>query len=253
MFTERINYKKKRILRILVYLNNGSIVTGSGFFIDNNGRLLTCFHVVFSKGLKDFRKDQVFISIQGNSEHLRLDTWFRNNISKIEVENYCGIKEELKLEKFDEKYDIVLLKLHSQRSLKDIKYCKLDFKATLKQGDLVFFGGFPVCVPYNNTETPFAINTGMISCFPETTITGERYEHIQINSINLGGNSGAPLFKRNSNSVIGIINGNMNWGSDVVLMQDNSGRQFVESLRVPLSIAYATSIKFLKQKTLIFT
>jgi len=131
------------------------------------------------------------------------------------------------LEKFDEKYDIVLLKLNSQKSPKKIKYCKLDFKTTLKQGDSMFFGGFPTCFCYGVTETPFAINTGMISSFPETIVGGERYEHIQINSINLGGNSGAPLFRKNRSSVVGIINGNMNWGRDDLVSQDNSGRQSV--------------------------
>ena len=254
MFSDRISYKKERILRILVHLKNGSIVTGSGFFINNNAQLLTCFHVVFGEELRNIRTNQDFISITGDNEHSKLGTWFTNKINKIEVEFSDTSKEELGLKKFDEKFDIALLELKNEKFLKKIKYCQLNFKDTLRQGDLVFFAGFPICFPYKNTDTPFAINTGMVSSFPETIIGGEKYEHVQINSINLGGNSGAPLFRKNRDKVIGIINGNLSFKNDNVLFQNPQNNQTIRgSLQTPLSIAYATPLKLLKISSTIFT
>lgn len=252
MFSDRINYKKERILRIIIELKNVKPGTGSGFFINDKGQFLTCFHVIFGGELKNIRKSPDFKSISGNDEHSRLEQWFTNKVNKINVEFLDKSKAELQVERFDERYDIALLKLKDSTIAKKIKYCRLDFKNTLKQGNLVFFGGFPICYPYKNTETPFAINTGMVSSFPETIIGGEKYEHIQINSINLGGNSGAPLFKKNRNRVIGIINGNMNWGSDDVAFIDNQRKLNKGSLRTPLSIAYATSLKLIQKKSKIF-
>jgi len=252
MFNDRINYKRERVVRILAHFNNGNIGNGSGFFINDSGQLLTCFHVVFGGELKNIRTDQDFTSIVDDNEHLRLQKWFKNKIKKIEVGFPDGSKKELDLQKYDEKFDIALLKLKDDRSVNKIKYCQLDFSTTLKQGDSIFFAGFPICYSYKDTETPFAINTGIVSSFPKTIIGGERYKHIQINSINLGGNSGAPLFRKNRNKVIGIINGNMNLGKDTLVSQDKNGKQTVGPLRIPLGIAYATSLKTIKHNTLIF-
>ena len=47
-----------------------------------------------------------------------------------------------------------------------------------------------------------------------------------------------PVFLKNSKKVVGVINGNMNWGN--------------EYLRVPLSIAYFTSVKTIKSNTPFF-
>jgi hypothetical protein len=72
----------------------------------------------------------------------------------------------------------------------------------------------------------------------------------------LPGNSGTPLFSKKTGKVVGIVNGNMNWGRDNLLIFKNSqdkAQGFEEvSNRIPLSIAYATSLKILKEKTKIF-
>lgn len=253
MFSDRVSYKRERILRILTHFKNGNVGTGSSFFIDNSGQLLTCFHVVFGEELKNIRTAPDFISIQGNDEHSKLQIWFANQINKVEVELANGSKEAVDLQRFDEKYDIALLKLRNREVVKKVKYCNLDLKTILKQGDLVFFGGFPICFPYKDTETPFAINTGMVSSLPETIVGGEKYQHVQINSINLGGNSGAPLFRKNRDKVVGIINGNMNFGADNFAFIDNQGKTVKGSFRPPLSIAYATPLALLKEKSTIFS
>ncbi len=252
MFNDNIQYKKKVIRRVLAYFSGGNTGVGSGFFVNKNGIFLTCFHVAFGGELKNLRNDPDFIAIKESDEHKKLETWYSNKINKIEVELPDSSKEELKLVSFDEKYDIAVLKLENKEKIRDIDNIKFDFKKQLKQGDHVFFGGFPISYPYKAEESPFAINTGMVSSFPNTIIGGDFYEHAQINSVNLGGNSGAPLFIKNKNKVIGIINGNMNWGSDFVVFKNKSGKEEVGPLRVPLSIAYATPVSLLKKESKVF-
>jgi hypothetical protein len=67
----------------------------------------------------------------------------------------------------------------------------------------------------------------------------------------LGGNSGGPLFKKGSNKVCGIINGNYWRGrDDFAIFQ---GKNLVPgSLKVPLNIAYATGFDFLSKESIIF-
>ena len=245
MFSNSIKYKKERILRVHVLNNSSGIQTGTGFFIEKGRIFLTCFHVIFGTELKNLRVLPAFISAAGSTEHEKLLNYFKSSITKIEVESQDSTKYELELKDFNESFDIVSLKIKDPNINTDnIKSCVMK-NDVLGQGDNVFFGGFPVCAGYEAIESPFAINIGMVSSFPKIIVGGDKYEHIQINTINLGGNSGAPLFRLNSNKVIGIINGNMNWGRDDLLSNENIPVFF----RVPLSIAYATSIKTITQET----
>ena len=155
------------------------------------------------------------------------------------------------LKDFDEKYDIALFEV--ELASKKVKTCKLEWKPKLSHGDYVFFGGFPIHHDYVLGQAPLAVQEGMISSFVETIIGGEKYEHLQINSINLGGNSGAPLFKKWGRKVVGIVNGNMNFGNDSVMIQNPGNNQATpQSFRIPLSIAYGTPINILKENTKIF-
>lgn len=252
--SNNIKYKRQRIVRIISTLRRGQGTgqsTGSGFFIDKTGNILTCFHVVIGAELRNIRQDPRFIATAGDDEHSKLENFFANTVTKIEVEFPDGSIQEAKLEKFDERYDLVLLRLEDFSH--STKFFKMDFKSNLGYGDNVFFCGFQHATGYSITQYPFSVNKGIVSTFPETTIGGERYKHIQINSINLGGNSGAPLFKRKNNQVVGIINGNMNMGNDNVAIMNPQGQCVRSPLRFPLSIAYATPSKLLKENTDIFS
>ncbi len=251
MFTNSIKYKEERTFRIHVYKKDGNFGTGTGFFINKGKTFFTCFHVVFCSELKKIRTISALNSILGNNEHEKLKNYFNEKIGKIEVVSKEGIKYELELVDFNELFDIANLKIKdSNIKLSEIKSLNIK-NVDFKQGDKLFFCGFPTCAGYDNREAPFAINTGIISSFPEITIAGDKYKHLQINSINLGGNSGAPLFKKNSNLVVGIINGNMNWGSDNIAFGQIIQNSTVvgETFRIPLSIAYATSFKLIREKT----
>lgn len=244
-----IKYREKRIYRITVRHTNG-FSTGSGFFIAEK-RFLTCFHVAFTKELRKLRNDPQFITAISANEHINLLAFYNNVIIKVEVELADGTKAPATLKYFNEKYDIALFEV--ELAGRKIKTCKLEWKPRLNRGDYVFFGGFPLHHDYPLDQTPLAVQEGVISSFVETIIGGEKYKHLQINSINLGGNSGAPLFKKWGRKVIGIVNGNMNFGNDNVMIKNPADNQATpQSLRVPLSIAYATSIDILKENTKIF-
>ncbi|MFA5778488.1 MAG: serine protease [Candidatus Paceibacterota bacterium] len=246
-----LRYKKERLLRILVNYRTGKFAAGSGFFINKNGELLTCFHVVFGAELNKLRLLPNFISINIGDEHNKLEQYFKNTILNLEIELPNGIKKGVELKNFNEKYDIAILKL--KEPLKNIKYFKIDFEDTPYYGDDIIFCGFQLAHGYSNDKFPFAVNVGIISSFPETTVGGDSYQHLQINSINLGGNSGAPLFRKGKKNVIGIVNGNMNMGNNnVVLYDSKNNKNITGSIIIPLSIAYATSLKLLKQKANLF-
>jgi len=244
-----ISYKRQRIVRVICKYKVGDSF-GTGFFIEENGKLLTCFHVVFGKQLRQIREDSDLSNISGTHEHDKLREFYNNKISTLRVELLDGQKVDAKLLDFDEKFDIALLKINKD---KNISFFKLDTNDDLDYDDNVFFCGYQYAAGYESKNFPFTVNNGVVSTFPETIVGGEKYQHIQLNSINLGGNSGAPVFRQGSNEVIAIINGNMIWGRDDILYKDKTGQNMVGSLRTPLGIAYATPLKILKSQTSILS
>lgn len=225
---------------------------GSGFFISAR-EFLTCFHVIFGSELKRIRNDPQFTSISGHDEHSRLQKFYDAKVARIEIRSQYDIAFSATLKRFDERYDLVLLEVDDAAHLANI--CRLDFTARIDYGDYVSFGGFPTHFDYPVEKAPFAFHEGVLSAFVATAIGGEKYEHLQINSISLGGNSGAPLFTNNGAKVIGIMNGNMNWGRDDLTSVTGKESSLVYnqvSLRVPLSIAYATTLKLLKKNSRVF-
>lgn len=249
MLFNNLEYKKKRTYRVIVHFQNGQGF-GSGFFI-NESSFLTCFHVIFGTELKNIREDEQFIATAGTNEHLKLENFFRSKVTKIEVELDDNSRVEARLQSFDEKYDIILLKVATGE--KEVNICDLEFAPKLNHWDHLSFVGFPTHHDYSLDKAPLAVHEGILSTFVETVIGGDKYEHLQINTINLGGNSGAPLFLRKSKKVVAIVNGNMNWGRDDLAAVGNPLANVSKvSLRVPLSIAYATKIGLIKNKTEIF-
>ena len=243
MFGNNINKKRHLVYRFVTYHSTGgTYTTGSGFFI-NAKHFLTCFHVAFGAELRKIRNLPEFQRITGNNEHSKLENFYQTRISKAEVELPDNSRHKVELQSFDEEHDIALFKLPAKLK---IKISKIDWRTSVNYGDRVFFGGFPTHHDYQPDKAPFAVHEGIVSAFVDTTIGGGKYQHIQINSINLGGNSGAPLFRNRGTTVIGIINGNMNWGRDDIIVQDLNSRYIKDSLRTPLSIAYATPLKLLK-------
>jgi len=247
----KVAYKQLRITRVICKYKIGDSY-GTGFFISKDGKMLTCFHVVFGQELRMIKNNPDFISISGGDEHSKLLNFYKNKISTLEVELHDGQKKEAELLNFDERYDIALLKVKMDRK---VDFFKVDTKNNLNYGDDIFFCGYQLTTGYNVSQYPFTVNSGLVSSFPDVIVGGEKYGHIQINSINLGGNSGAPVFLQGSNKVVAIINGIMNWNNNnVAIVDDSKGNMNLSkgSIITPLSIAFATRLKTIKENTNIF-
>lgn len=241
-----IQHKRIRIVRVLIIFKDQRLTVGTGFFISPTD-IITNSHVVFGKGLSILKTIKEFN--QANFDETEIKKFHKSITTKFEVELFDGSKKEVFLKHIDSKYDIAIIRLSSGNRYGS--FFEIDTNTALNYKNAVSFCGFQ-CTPHIEiTKWPFTYNTGMISCFPETFVEGETYEHIQINAINLGGNSGAPLFLDNYKPV-GIINGNQNWGNDNLAFFDKDGKVVKDSFRVPLSIAYATSFSLLKKKSEIF-
>lgn len=248
---ENLNYKRERLVRVIINYNNGNIGTGTGFIATSNGLILTCCHVLLGIELKNILVSQDYLDCEGDSVKNKLKFFLEKYVASISVEMMNGTRKATNLIWFDENYDTALIQM---LGVVDVPFFELDFNYKPEYEDSIFFCGFPLAIGYPRPEEyPFAINKGYISTFPITTVAGGRYEHLQINSINLGGNSGAPLFLKDSNIVIGMINGNMNWGNDNLASITSSNPPEVTSvsLRVPLSIAYATSLKMISDNSVL--
>lgn len=240
-----ITQKRERVCRFITYWKTGEYTVGSGFFVDKTKGFLSCFHVAFGQELRVIRTLSILQSINGTDEHSRLVEFYKQRMERAEVEFSDGVRFQAKMIDFDEKYDIALFSI-AVDPLR-IKTCCIDWKSSVEHGDRVFFGGFPIHHDYRPDKTPYAAHEGIISSFIETTVGGERYEHMQINSINLGGNSGAPLFRGDGTTVIGIINGNMLWGRNDLIVGDPATNKFRQTeFRTPLSIAYATPMRLVR-------
>lgn len=245
------DFVKSRVYRVLINTKGGTNPpgSGSGFFIDSK-RFITCFHVIFGKELIHFKNDEVFKSLAGDHLHRRLKQFFDDQKFELEIELHDRSRISARLVNFNEVYDVAILEIVDTH--REINMCKLNFKQDFFYGQKIAFGGFPNQFSYTHDKTPFAYNDGIISAFPETIIGGDKYQHFQINSINLSGNSGAPLFLEGSKRVVGIVNGNMDWGRDDLMAFDSEdGKPVRVSNRVPLSIAYATPLKLLRENKIL--
>lgn len=240
--------KAERIIhRVFIRYNNNTWASGSGFFVSAT-KFVTCFHVVFRVTLKKFRDDQLLTAIAGADEHEKLQNYLTGLNPAIRVYLHNGVRVNATLEGFVEEYDVALLSVTVGENSIEVSNLSTDTES--RRGDRVFFGGFPEHFSYAADASPFAVHEGMISSIVRTQIGGGMHDYLQIDGINLGGNSGAPLLNSRATKVIGIINGNYNWGSDHVLVQPpGTTTPIIESFRVPLSIAYATQLKTVKDNT----
>lgn len=256
MLTRRnIDYKRSRIVRVIITFNNGNISYGTGFFINEHGLLLTCAHVVLGKDFSFVQQDTEFISSTGSNTIEKTESYQRIITNKIQIQLEDGSLKEVVLKKIDPNYDIASLQVNET----DFNCLYLTTNKTNEPyyGQEISFYGFPTVLGHTYLNSPFVVNSSIVSTFPETIVAGGKYRHIQFNAITIGGISGAPIFKGNNNIVVGIINGNFHWAFNNIVSrnQNESGENndSVWSTRVPLGIGYATSIKMISENTDIFS
>lgn len=219
---------------------------GSGFI--NNHFIISCSHLL---SIKDSFVEDINLYRKINRKEPTIEElkgFIAENIKKVEFQRYGETAFfEAKLKNFDVEYDCLALEFADLKNR--INGLRINPDKELKEGEEVVFAGFPTVVPqYKIIETPFTVNEGIISSFPEITVGGlKKYKFIQVNAINLGGNSGAPLFLKKSGEVIGIIAGNQNIGFDLFQMKDGQLDRRIEGQKVLVTafgVAYATPIRF---------
>ncbi len=247
---QNIDYKRNRIIRVIITFNNGNISYGTGFFIDNHGLLLTCAHVVLGGDFSSVQQSREFIDSQGSSNIEKALNYQRLLTRSIQVQIEDGSLKNVVLEKINPDYDITSLRI--QETNFSCLYFNINKTSEPYYGDEISFYGFPEVLGHTYLDSPFVVNRSIISTFPEVTIGGGHYRHMQINATTIGGISGSPIFKGNNNTVIGLINGNYHWAfNNIVQRIQNVDNVF--STRVPLGIGYGTSLRLLHENTNIFS
>jgi len=259
-FSKFIDKKvKTAIVRIVVtkaFFNEDSSIVegktnfsfGSGF-ITNSNLIISCAHLL---SLKTNFKEDINLYKKLNKKEPTVDDlkdFIKNYIRKIEFQRYGETTfSEAKLSNFDIEHDCSTFEFVSAGNKKT--ELKIYSGEELKEGEEVAFAGFPTVVPqYKLIETPFTVNEGIISSFPEIIVGGlKKYKFIQVNAVNLGGNSGAPLFLKKSGEIIGIIAGNQNIGFDIFQIKNGQLDNKIDGQKVLVTafgVAYATPIEFI--------
>jgi Trypsin-like peptidase domain len=250
MFSKnKISFKQDRVVRIIIFKKNGSAIgdsSGTGFLVGSR-KIFTCFHVAFGGGSLLINQDPIYAAINERDIHRKLEIYFQQKILKIEIELSDGSRKLVALTGFDEDHDGALLTL-SEEGLQ-LPYFDLGFSQKLKLGDEVLFCGFASSAGYRFDQVPFAVYTGILSTFVQANLGQGRYEHMRINGISLEGISGAPVFKKNSNIVIGITNGNEGKTLNQSVMNGNNQPTII-NFRVPLGIALSTPMGTLNKELL---
>jgi len=221
--------KRTKVARVLINVNLGTLTgqgNGSGFFISTDGTFFTCAHVALVLKGAEIKKLPIFAQTSG-TEHEKYMAFYSSCIDNPKAVFEDGQEVELQLEKLDMYYDFAIFKAKTGKIASE-RILETDFSTPIDYGMHTNFVGYPMCPGYAPDKNPFAFNLGYVSAFPEIQIEENgKYEHIQINALNLGGNSGGPLFIGESEAVVGIVNGN--WSQ--------------------YNVAYATSLKLLREKS----
>lgn len=242
--------KYKKIVRVIVTYNNGAKSVGTGFIVNEGSNILTCWHVISGNNFVELKTKPEFIQIPGSNDYDKVDKYMDDVISRIEIELADGVKFPVKLTSSDYYYDIAVLGVSKRKE--KLPHFELAHNILPDYLDEVQFWGYPESLGYSLFDSPFAVNTGSVSAFPNVEIAGGKYRNIQLNSICIGGNSGAPLFRKGDDEPFGIINGYYWKGRDNFALYKNDGSLEKGSLRIPLNISYATSFNLLLDKSEIF-
>lgn len=245
-----IDYKRSRIVRVFVTFNNTNTSNGTGFFINSQGLLLTCAHVILGEEFKFVKQNREFLDAQGLNNIEKAMSYHKKLTNNIKIKLDSGIIRNVSLIKINPEYDIALLKVNTDRFI--CEYFEIDSVIEPYYGEEISFYGYPSVLGHTYLDSPFVVNKSIISTYPEVEIGGNKYRHMQINATTIGGISGGPIFAGDNNKVVGIINGNFHWLFDNIVHREQNG-DIVGSTKVPLGIGYSTSMYLINEKTDMFS
>jgi len=174
---EMAAYVQERTVSILI---NGE-TAGSGFFIDGNGTLVTCFHVI----------DDVFYTADNGPS------------ASIAVELSSGARYSLEhVVKFDPSYDLAVLKINTQSA--KTPYFNIA-KEDSRTGSKVYACGAALGLVVGN------FTDGLLSSVSHKYALADAYIS---NAAISGGNSGGPLVNKHG-EVIGVAAASYTYGENL--------------------------------------
>ena len=196
---EIIQFSKPALVSIVIRIDaHNFIITGSGFFINDNGRIATCYHVVngakkiFVVKSEDIEKS-VFVGYLKNQEGLP-----ELNLPTYSLEDPT-LFIPASIMKYDTTNDLALL----WTRLYNTSYLELGNSELINEGDEVIFLGYPF--GYNRITS----HKGMVSYKGKILLSDDSskipIQALQIDGIVNSGNSGGPLISPIQKKVVGVI------------------------------------------------
>lgn len=160
----------------LVWFHEESGYTGAGtaFAIDDEGRFLTCAHVIGDRR-------EVTLAVPSPEGE-------RNVTARVIAR--------------DPELDAALLEAKGL----DLRPARLSRAADVRPGEEVLFAGFPLGYTVQTDLLP-SVNVGHVSSLPRWKVSagGPRIPIIQIDALVSLGNSGSPLYRASTGEVIGML------------------------------------------------
>lgn len=165
-------------------------IRGTGFIVSRDGKLITCGHVY--KNIPQNELSHLVISIPGKTD-------------EKEITHYDRYKAELL--KIDEKNDLALMKIISERN--DFEPVRgLGDSESVKEGDEIVFMGYPLATELLGMGFGITMSTNhcIISSVKRRGEDGSLYFFMIDTHVN-NGSSGSPVFLEDTGKVIGIASG----------------------------------------------
>lgn len=220
--------------KVLVEIGGESPMVGTGICI-GPGKILTCAHVVLGRARL------------GDVPAWELSDWRAFRASRVRstvLIDQQGAELACEVTMCDPALDIAVL----STSLTAPALPPAE-RGELSPGTDILYYGYPYTIQNAERDWPFSVFRGTVSARAEVTIGGtERRAFAVVQGLVLGGVSGGPVFDAGSGALLGMINGQMNWGRDDVLIneRDEAGNQKVADTDTPLPVGFATSFTFLR-------
>lgn len=236
------------VVRVLIEHSGNVVSVGTGFFLKKD-LVVTCAHVLLGVGpLKQFGENLQRLNPTKSIPQL-FKEHFQNQAPVVKIELFDGTIIQGTNANFDYLSDVAWVSVPPSD---DYELLEVGNSTELVLGKYVAFCGFPDTPYIETVKWPFSVNAGFVSTVANTYVTAyEKMDYIQINAVNLNGNSGGPLLSQDTGMLIGLINGNMNHGSDNVaflIPQGGVHQLQAASFRIPLPVAYATPIDLVISK-----
>lgn len=230
MFKKRLRNKANEIKNSIIAIGfaptqNQMTISGSGFCVSADGKILTAAHIHNQTPPQFQPKLMGMVSVAEESNGLTRYTWL-----------------PLKLLKKDNKNDVALFQLEKGETTL-IKPIPLGDSEYVEVGDDAYFVGFPYAAQLINDGfgITLVLNKGLISNVKRDGVDPKHPRNfLVVDAISNPGNSGCPLIDVETNKVIGVMSIAFRTKSQVQKYGDLD-------IREPMHIAAAKPINLAKE------